>query len=609
VTITEDLAALAPQLGLPVEGEAGAIAAQVVAALRSRRDWLVVFDNAQQPDDLIGIWPGEGGHVLITSRNRVWSGIATPIDLGEFSRAESVKLLCRRSGSKELDAAADLAQGLGDFPLALAQTAAYIDQHAMTIRDYLDCYPDPALAPALRDAAPGAAEYPTSTTRTLLLRIAQLSREHPAAGKLLLLCVFLDPDDIDLDLISAGSAGTGDVLARTLGDPLERTKAASALAAANLVTVGADCHLRVSGLVQAVARDQLDDDQAIKWARRTLKLIKAIMPAAPADHRSWPAYAALTPHIKAVVGHASNYPQLADKISPLRNLGIYFSASHQLRAARITFENALAVYESACGAKHPEFAKTLDNLGIVRWQLGDFGDARTLNERALTIFLKVYGPNHAEVARSVGNQGNIHLGLGEFGEARASFKRALAIFQTACGPEHPEVAKALQNLGISYLGLGEFGEARASFKRALAIFRTAYGPEHPKVAEALMNLSIAQRELRELGDARVSIEEALTIFQAAYSPRHLAVATALVNLCVVQRLSRDLRGAYTSMKRALAILQAAYGADHHELIETLINLGVLQREKITSYLISRALTCQSASLNPATPAVKVAALR
>jgi hypothetical protein len=33
VTIAEDLAALASQLGLPVEGEAGVIAAQVVTAL------------------------------------------------------------------------------------------------------------------------------------------------------------------------------------------------------------------------------------------------------------------------------------------------------------------------------------------------------------------------------------------------------------------------------------------------------------------------------------------------------------------------------------------------------------------------------------------------
>ena len=42
----------------------------MVAALGSRQDWLVVFDNAQGPGDLAGMLPGGGGHVLITSRNR-----------------------------------------------------------------------------------------------------------------------------------------------------------------------------------------------------------------------------------------------------------------------------------------------------------------------------------------------------------------------------------------------------------------------------------------------------------------------------------------------------------------------------------------------------------
>lgn len=97
VTIAEDLAALAPLLGLSVEGTVGEIVRQVVGALGTRRDWLVVFDNAQRPGDLVGMLPGGRGHVLITSRKRVWSGVATQIDLGEFSPAEAVEFLRRRS--------------------------------------------------------------------------------------------------------------------------------------------------------------------------------------------------------------------------------------------------------------------------------------------------------------------------------------------------------------------------------------------------------------------------------------------------------------------------------------------------------------------------------
>ena len=47
VTVAEDLAKMAPLLGIDAARAAGELAAAVVAALSSRRDWLVVFDNAQ----------------------------------------------------------------------------------------------------------------------------------------------------------------------------------------------------------------------------------------------------------------------------------------------------------------------------------------------------------------------------------------------------------------------------------------------------------------------------------------------------------------------------------------------------------------------------------
>ena len=363
VTVAEDLAKLAPLLGLPVEGSVGEIAEQVLGALGSRRGWLVVFDNAQKPGDLVRMLPGGGGHVLITSRNRVWSGVATQVDLGEFSRTEAVKFLCERSECDELEAAGELADELGNLPLALAQAAAYIDTGSMTIGGYLELYRDPVLARRLRDAGLEETEYPASVARTWLLSFTQLSTEHPAAVELLRLCAFLDPDDIDLGLLSAGSEETDEILARVLGSQLERAEAARALAATSLATVPIKGHLRVHRLVQAVTRDQLDDDQAAEWAKRALNLVAAILPTAPADYRSWRMYANLAPHIEAVAGYESNYPILAEKTSLLRKLGIYFSASGQPRAACTTFERTLAIEEAAHGPAHLEVAMAFSNLG------------------------------------------------------------------------------------------------------------------------------------------------------------------------------------------------------------------------------------------------------
>ena len=579
VTIAEDLAALAPLLGLSAEGTVGEVAAQVVGALRSRRDWLVVFDNAQKPGDLVGMLPSGGGHVLITSRNRVWSGIAAQVDLGEFSRAESVKFICERSGSDEPETAGELAEELGDLPLALAQAAAYIDTRSMTVRGYLDLYRDPALARTLRDAGLDSAEYPASVARTWLLSFTKLSAEHPDAVELLRLWAFLDPDDIDLDLLSAGRAETGEVLARVLGDRLERAEAVGALAATSLVTVAAEGHLRVHRLVQAVTRDQLDDDQAAAWVKRALNLVASIFPNHPDDHQSWPVCASVAPHVEALAEHVNSYPNLTNKIGALlTNLGIYFAASAQESAARVSFERALAIFEAAYGPDDPKVAMILTNLGVVQRRMGEWADARASLERALAIKEAAYSLDDPKVALTLANLGTAHAELGELTDARASLERALAIFEAAYGPDHPEVARTLTNLGPVQRRMGELADARASLERALAIKEAAYGPDHPEVARTLTNLGSVQRQLGELADARASLERALAIKEAAYGLDHPEVALTLANLGPVQRQLGELADARASLERALAILEAAYGPDHHDVAKTLANLGIVQRQ-------------------------------
>jgi Tfp pilus assembly protein PilF len=581
VTAAEDLAALAPLLGLGADGPAGEVAASVVTALGSRQDWLVMFDNAQGPGDLAGMLPGGGGHVLITSRNRAWSGVASQLDLEVFSRAESVAFVCRRSGRPEPEAAGELAAELGDLPLALAQAAAYIDARAVTIGGYLALYRDPVLARRLRDEGLDAGEYPASVARTWLLTIGQLSEDRPAAAELLRLCAFLGPDEIDLDVLAPGAAEAagGLELAAALGDRLERTETAGALARASLLTVTAEDRLRVHRLVQAVTRDQLDGDQLAAWCGRVLDLVTAVFPGKPQDHRSWPVCASMASHVEAIAAHAGRYRNLAGKSARLLGrLGVYLCASAQSRVALKILERALAMEEAADGPGHHEAAVILNNLGIAQWELGDLAAARASIERALAIDEAAYGPGHPELATALNNLGAILGELGEVAAARASVERALAIDEAAYGPGHPEVANTLNNLGAVQRRLGELPAARATLEHALAIEEAAYGPDHPEVGDILSNLGIVQRQLSDLPAARASAERALAIKQAAYGHGHPDLASILNHLGAVQRELGEIPAARATLERALAIKQAAYGPHHPEVADILSNLDIVQQQ-------------------------------
>ncbi len=65
--------------------------------------------------------PGGGGHVLITSRERGWDGIAAPVEVDLLDRPEAVAILqAKVSGLSQIDAGR-LADQLGDQPLAIAK--------------------------------------------------------------------------------------------------------------------------------------------------------------------------------------------------------------------------------------------------------------------------------------------------------------------------------------------------------------------------------------------------------------------------------------------------------------------------------------------------------
>src|SRR5580698_904554 len=148
--LRSSLAALAPRLGLP-PATATSIedaAAAVLEALRRGRPydrWLLIFDNADEPDDIREILPHgpRTGHVLITSRNHRWQNIVGSVPVNVFNRDESIKFLTKRVPSAASDPHVNrLAEELGDLPLALEQAAAVQAETGMSIQEYLRLFKD-----------------------------------------------------------------------------------------------------------------------------------------------------------------------------------------------------------------------------------------------------------------------------------------------------------------------------------------------------------------------------------------------------------------------------------------------------------------------------------
>jgi len=58
--------------------------------------WLLIYDNADEPEDISNIIPRGPRHMLITFRNHRWQTVVDTVEVDVFSRAESIEFLTRR---------------------------------------------------------------------------------------------------------------------------------------------------------------------------------------------------------------------------------------------------------------------------------------------------------------------------------------------------------------------------------------------------------------------------------------------------------------------------------------------------------------------------------
>ncbi len=295
--IGEQLAALAAELGCAGPG-AGLAAARgaVLAELRARDRWLLVFDNAAGPEDVAGALPSGAGHVLITSRAQDWAEVAMPVEVDVLARAESAAILVNRvPGLGEADAGR-VAAALGDLPLALAQAAGYMAGTGTAAAEYLDLLA--ARAAQVLDQGRSAA-YPRSLTAVTQLAFDRLRGEDPAAAGLAAICAFLAPEPVPADWFPRAAAKLPAPLAGQAADPVAWRQVLARVRQQALARL--DQHgLQMHRLTQAILCGYLPPQQAADARDRAAALLAANHPGKAELPSTWPGWARLLPHLLAL---------------------------------------------------------------------------------------------------------------------------------------------------------------------------------------------------------------------------------------------------------------------------------------------------------------------
>lgn len=576
--LKSDYAALAEALDLPQKQERDqkVIVAAVRDWLNHNGAWLLIFDNARNKEDLRDWLPqNRAGHVVITSRDPNWGGVAKPLEVEVLTRKDAVRFLLQRTGQDDDVAARLLAEALGDLPLALEQAGAYIETTGKPISEYLALFKT-RHAELLQRGKPD--DYPDTVATTWEISFQAARQESPAAAGLLNVCAFLAPDDIPIAALRKGKDKLPDPLAETVADELWFDEAVAVLRRYSLIERVED-GLFVHRLVQMVARDRLLDDERRVSADAAVRVVNDAFPFESDDVRTWADCERLLPHALAAAEFGEEL-QLAPEATGrlLNQIGVYYNGCARHAEAMQAYERAIKIVEATFGPNDTNVAIYVNNLGNVLRDLGDLTLARQCIDRALRIDEAAFGPDHPNVAIRVNNLGLVLKDLGDLAGARQSFDRALRIGEVILGPDHPAVATYVNNLGAVLNDLGEPGGARQCYERALRIDEGAFGAEHPEVATDVNNLGSVLRELEDLPAARQCFERALRIDEAAFGPDHPAVATDANNLGILLQELGDSAGARQCFEHALRICTEFLGDDHPTTGLVRSNLESLKRE-------------------------------
>ena len=601
------LAPMAQALGLRSRDSIPETAQAVREALRVGRPyerWLLVFDNADNPGEVKNFFPGGSfGHVIVTTRNPAWSTVAEPLEIDVFSRTESLDLLQRRVHGLTEAEAMQVAEMLGDLPLAIEQASAWLAETGMSAKEYVGLLGSHLVA-QLDKTQPS--DYPTTVAATFRLSFDRLRERSPGAARLLELCAYFSPDPISLSLIYSDEmidsllAYDSRLQERFVLAVLIRDLTRFSLAK---IDRGSNT-LEVHRLVQAVVRAQM---ATLSYREDTAHEVHRVLVGARPrqggtdDPENWPRYDLIWPHLSGSEAATCDFEDtrrlLIDRVRYLWKRGEYeealdsgrefeeqwrrkiggehrqtlhllFQIANVLRSAGRSQEaydldrDIFQKQEASLGGSHPHTLQTASSIAADLRALGKFRDALAMDEDTYNQLRYTVGPDEP-TALSVANNLAVDLRLvGNFTKARDIDAETLADRKRVLGDDHPYTLHSEAMLGRDMRELGEYAESIDLLSATLQRYRARLGEDFVDTLRTAKSLAVSLRKMGRLGEAFRLTSQTYERYTTIYGPSHPDALACQLNLACDLSALEEKAEAHETASQVLRVYEATLGTSH-----------------------------------------------
>ncbi|KAB1990169.1 tetratricopeptide repeat protein [Streptomyces triticiradicis] len=549
--------------------------------------WLLVYDNVEDPADLIPYTGSlHGGHHLATSRRtRGWPDDVPTLALGALDPDDAAGLLCALAFQdatptpRQRAEARLLAAELGCLPLALKQAGAYLAQNrGVTLDGYRR-----RLGTKLDKAADGIPAERT-VARVWDVTLRTLAQRDPLAVDTLYTAAWLAPDDIEHSLLAPPGTDP-DALAEALGT----------LAAYSMVT-DTGTTVSVHRLVQTVLRTPQDpDDRRCRQGRERAEqaLLRALGPPVDQDTANENRWDARIPHLLTL---AATVPA-GHRNAPLTEA--YHAAARHVRRNGHTaraiplLQATLAQYEQMSGDTDPDTLAVRNNLAGAHESAGHLGRAVPLYEVTLAQYEQVLGDTHPDTLTVRNNLADAYESAGDLGRAVPLYEVTLAQREQVLGDTHPDTLQSRNNLAYAYRSAGNPVRAISLYEATLVQHEQVLGDTHPSTLTVRNNLAGAYESAGDLTRAVPLYEATLARREQVLGDTHPDTLTSRNNLAGAYCLARDLRRAVPLYEATLARREQVLGDLHPDTLTSRNDLAAAYRSRGD---LERAISLYEATL-------------
>ena len=578
--LVADLYELAILTGIdaPKDVPPGIIVRRFLDQLRSAdtADRLFVFDNVENLDDLRDLTPEGNGirAIITTTRHLDWNSLGwSPLAVGVFDREQSITLLCQHTSDTHRDAANQIAEVLGDLPVAVAQAAATAKSGRYSLSSYLERLSNHPLESSISRLE--GDDYPDAIGIALFMAyeqaLEQLRTTHPQQERIAISLL-----DI-LSLLAASGVPTHWLLA--LDDDSDAVRdSLSFLKRSSILQESTDgdktiIH-RLQGQVyrETYLSEQGKFNKACTYATTILDKIDIDQLANFEQQRQETRN--LVEQIGAVTSQDHSRPLFSDPdFVALLATTIRNAADLGMPQLALTLTDSVTRAGDTLGPDHPSTLASRNNLADAYRDAGRLDEAITLHKQTLTDRTRILGPHHPDTLTTRHNLASAYQTAGRLHEAIPQYEQTLEDRTRILGPHHPDTLTTRNNLAKACLGTSKLEDAIAQRDSILKPRIDILTADGPVTLASRNNLANAHYNAGRINEAITLHQQNLLNCVRTLGLDHPNTLTIRDNLGSTYQAAGRLDEAIALFEQTLEDRTRILGPDHPDTLTTRHNLA------------------------------------